>query len=206
MKGLLLKDWYLGKKTLIATLFIMIIFAVVTVISDNNYFMVYSVVLGGMIPVTLISYDEKSSWNTYSLTMPYTRAQIVSEKYIAAMIILAVSVISLGIGLVVRAEMSKAVNLDSVFATLGMLSVVGVITPSIMLPVIFKFGVDKGRFVYYIIIIALSSGIASIMEINKRVNFNFNTYMFIILSIVIPLMIMAVSWRLSIIFYEKRDF
>lgn len=206
MKGLLLKDWYLGKKTLIATLFIMIIFAVVTVISDNNYFMVYSVVLGGMIPVTLISYDEKSSWNTYSLTMPYTRAQIVSEKYIVTMIILAVSVISLGIGLVVRAEMSKAVNLNSVFAALGMLSVVGVITPSIMLPVIFKFGVDKGRFVYYIIIVALSSGIASIMEINKRMNFNFNTFMFIILSIVIPFIIMAVSWRLSIMFYEKRDF
>lgn len=206
MKGLLLKDWYLGKKTLIATLFIMIIFAVVTVISDNNYFMVYSVVLGGMIPVTLISYDEKSSWNTYSLTMPYTRAQIVSEKYIVAMIILAVSVISLGIGLVVRAEMSKAVNLDSVFATLGMLSVVGVIAPSIMLPVIFKFGVDKGRFVYYIIIIALSSGIASIMEINERINFNISAHTFGSLLILTSLIIMAVSWRLSIIFYEKRDF
>lgn len=206
MKGLLLKDWYLGKKMLIAALFIIIIFDVAAVISDNNFFTVYPTVLAGMMPVTLISYDEKSSWSSYSLTMPYTRAQIVSAKYILTVIILAASVIFLGIGLALRIGISGNFNHNNVFAALGLIAASGAVLPGIMLPVIFKLGADRGRLVYFIIIVAISWGLSYVMEINERINFNISAHTFGALLILTSLIIMAVSWRLSIMFYEKRDF
>jgi hypothetical protein len=39
---------------------------------------------GRMLPVTLLSYDEKEKWHIYSGTFPYSRAQIVSSKYVFA--------------------------------------------------------------------------------------------------------------------------
>ena len=140
------------------------------------------------------------------MTMPYTRAQIVSAKYILTVIILAASVIFLGIGLALRIGISGNFNHNNVFAALGLIAASGAVLPGIMLPVIFKLGADRGRLVYFIIIVAISWGLSCVMEINERINFNISAHTFGSLLILTSLIIMAVSWRLSIMFYEKRDF
>ena len=63
MKGLLLKDFYMAAKYCRACL------------------------LCGMIPVNLLAYDERSRWLEYSGTLPYTKAQIVSGKYLVGIIV-----------------------------------------------------------------------------------------------------------------------
>ena len=83
MKGLLLKDWYMMKKYCRYYLFCAVGFIILSVMSEGNmFFIFYPCLLCGMIPVNLIGYDERSRWMQYSGTMPYTKAQIVSGKYL----------------------------------------------------------------------------------------------------------------------------
>ena len=83
MKGLFLKDWYMMKKYCRAYIVIAAVFIAVSVVSDDNMFFVfYPCMLCGMIPVNLLGYDERSHWVQYSGSLPYTKTQIVSAKYL----------------------------------------------------------------------------------------------------------------------------
>ena len=50
------------------------------------FFVFYPCMLCGMIPVNLLGYDERSRWMQYSGTMPYTKTQIVSGKYLIGLL------------------------------------------------------------------------------------------------------------------------
>ena len=83
MKGLLLKDCYMIKKYCRAYLLLTVIFTVVSFFGEDNLFLIfYPCFLCGVIPVNLIAYDESSRWTQYSEALPYTRALIVSSKYL----------------------------------------------------------------------------------------------------------------------------
>ena len=83
MKGLLLKDWYMMKQYCRTYPVIAVAFMALSLVdSDNLFFVFYPCLLCGMIPVTLLGYDERSGWVQYSGTMPYTKIQIDSEKYL----------------------------------------------------------------------------------------------------------------------------
>lgn len=87
MKGLLLKDFYMTAKYCRSFLLIVVVFLAVSFFGkDNVFFILYPVLISSMIPVTLMSYDEHDKWNVYSLTLPYTRGQLVSAKYLTGLI------------------------------------------------------------------------------------------------------------------------
>ena len=62
MKGLLLKESYMINKYCRMYLVLVCVFAVIFVMSGNEFMMFYPVVLTGIIPMSLISYDERSKW------------------------------------------------------------------------------------------------------------------------------------------------
>ena len=83
MKGLILKDLYMMKAYCKAYLLIAAVFIAVSFFGDSNLlFIFYPCMLCGVIPVNLLGYDERSRWMQYSESMPYTKAQIVSCKYL----------------------------------------------------------------------------------------------------------------------------
>ena len=60
MSGLLLKDFYLMRKYCRGYAVIVVIFIMVSCIGDTNAFLLfYPCVLSGLIPITLLSYDER---------------------------------------------------------------------------------------------------------------------------------------------------
>ena len=81
MKGLLLKDLYMAAKYCRAFLLIVVVFLAVSFFGDDNiFFVVYPAMIAGIVPVTLISYDERDKWDLYAGTLPYTGSQPVSSK------------------------------------------------------------------------------------------------------------------------------
>ena len=83
MKGLLLKDLYLAAKHCRAFLLVAVVFLGVSFAGDENiFFIVYPTLITSMIPMTLISYDERDRWTQYSAALPYSRGQLVSSKYL----------------------------------------------------------------------------------------------------------------------------
>ena len=60
MRALFLKDWYMAKSYCRSYLFIVAVFAAVSFISSESlFFMAYPTIMFGILPVTLISYDER---------------------------------------------------------------------------------------------------------------------------------------------------
>ena len=103
MKGLLLKDWYMMKQYCRTYPVIAVAFMALSLVdSDNLFFVFYPCLLCGMIPVTLLGYDERSGWVQYSGTMPYTKTQIVSEKYLISLFAQLTMLVATGIAQAVK--------------------------------------------------------------------------------------------------------
>ncbi len=156
MKGLLLKDWYLICRHCRAYLMILVVFLGIGLFSPESiFFLYYPVLMAGSIPVTLLSYDSMSRWESYSRTFPYSEGQLVAAKYLISL--LAVLVTSLVTVLACGLRMGAQGGLD-LMVLLQMSCVVlalGLLTPALMLPWVFKFGAEKGRIVFYVVLVLL---------------------------------------------------
>lgn len=153
MKGLFLTDIYMAMKYCRSYLLIMLVFIAVSFFgNDNTFLIIYPIVLAGTMPVTLMSYSERCKWNVYCETLPLTRRQVVTEKYLLTGTLL------LGVFLLVAAVQGVRLSAGGHFdaeeycAFLSPLFAVGLLSPSITLPCMFKFGVEKGRIAYYVVV------------------------------------------------------
>lgn len=88
MKGLLLKDayqaWYYAKMVVVAAVVMMGV-GVISMMNGANFFIVYAGFLLGMMPMTLLAYDQTSKFNEYSAALPATKEQLVGCKYIVGL-------------------------------------------------------------------------------------------------------------------------
>ena len=207
MKGLLLKDWYMMKKYCRAYLLIAVVFIAVSLFSnDNMFFVFYPCLLCGMIPVNLLGYDERSRWMQYSGTLPYTKTQIVSGKYLIGL--LSQITILAATGVAQAAKMLIAHNFElGDFAVLMLLMlIVSTLTSSICLPFVFKLGVEKGRTAYYVMIgfVCGASVLASSILRGQLVS-EIQPNLILALVAVAGIGIYILSWYLSIVFFKKRE-
>lgn len=207
MKGLLLKDWYMTKRYCRSYLLICVCFVILSLASEGNMFFVfYPCLLCGMIPVNLLGYDERSRWTEYAGALPYTRAQIVSAKYLmglfAQIAILAVNSIAQGI----RMAIDGSFALTEFLVLVMILLIMATVTSSLTLPFVFKLGVEKGRSAYYVtvgVVCAVSIVASNVFSNGLHTEIELNAVLPIICLIGIG--IYALSWYLSIVFYKKRE-
>lgn len=206
MKGLLLKDFYMMKKYCKAYVVIASAFLIASVVEKGNaFFMLYPIILSSMIPVTLISYDEKQKWNVYGQIFPYSRRQMVSVKYIIALIVVAAFCI-LAAAVQLSQWIFHAYPLQDFLAVMSVMLVIGLVAPAIMMPIVFKYGVEKGRVIYYAVIIILCAAYGAIAISGPDMVIGvLSAGWFPYALVAAGILIFAVSWRLSIAFYEKRE-
>ena len=207
MKGLLLKDFYMVKKYCRLYLAIAAFFLASSLVgSDNTFFLFYPCLLCGMIPVNLLGYDERSRWLQYSGTMPYTKAQIVSAKYLigllAQLAVLAVTGILQAAKMMATADSS----LGDFAVLMLMMLIVSMLAASIPLPFVFKLGVEKGRTAYYVMIgfVCGASVLASRM-LSEQPAAGMQSEGVLAILAVAGIGIYMLSWYLSIVFYRKRE-
>ena len=201
MKGLLLKDFYLMKKYCRTYLFIAAIFAITSVYTDNLFFIFYPCILISLIPMTLYTYDEKERWCAYCLTLPVKRSQYVNAKYFCGIIctIIISAVMTLAYGL----KSTENINLLNFSVLLAANICVGLLCQSVTLPLVLKFGAEKARMIYYLIIcIACATSVI----IFQGVTFTkFKTDLFGITFFVLIIVLYAFSWIISIKIFEKKE-
>ena len=207
MKGLLLKDLYMTVKYCRAYLLIAIVFISVSFIDSDNLFMIfYPCLLCGLIPVNLLGYDERSRWLSYSETMPYTRTQIVSAKYLMGLGAQVAMLMLTGVAQAIRMSTQGAFQLKEYLILMLLLFVMSLFASSITLPFMFKLGVEKGRMAYYVTIGVVCAGsiiAANLLSGNMPVQIELNSTLFLICALGVG--IYALSWYLSIVFYKKRE-
>ena len=207
MKGLLLKDLYMIKKYCKAYLFIVIVFIAVSFAgSENLFFIFYPCMICGMIPVNLLGYDERSRWLQYSETMPYTKGQIVSGKYLIGLGTQVSVLLVTGISQAIRMSISGTFILGEYLVLMMFLLIMTLLASSITLPFMFKLGVEKGRMAYYIMIGIVCAGSvisSNLLSGGFQAEIKLNGILPIICLVGIGIYVL--SWYLSIVFYKKRE-
>ena len=209
MKGLLLKDFYMAAKycrtyILIGIVFIAVSFAGTS--GENMFFVFYPCLLCGMIPVNLLAYDERSRWLEYSGTLPYTKAQIVSGKYLVGIIVQGAMLIAVGIAQAARMKLVGSFQLGDFALFMATIFAMATITSSITLPFMFRWGVEKGRIAYYCMI-----GFVCAAGYLGSVFFTGGTQLAVSRGVLVALLclagagVYAISWFASIAMYQKRE-
>ena len=207
MKGLLLKDFYMARKYCRAYLFLSVLFIGLSAIGETQsgmFYIIYPCLLAGMIPTNLLAYDERSKWDAYSGVLPYSKAQLVSAKYLIGLIAQVLALALIGIVQVVKGGFAWGETLSLLLFLLLFSCVVS----SVCLPFMFIFGVEKGRIAYYVV---LGLTVASIMVVSVNVVSGTNLQPALPSGGILPLLclagvgIYALSWYLSIVFYRNRD-
>ena len=204
MKGLIQKDlymiWRYGRSLLVMS---GIFLAVSTVAQEQNYFfVVYPVLFAGVLPVTLISYEERDGWNSLCDTMPLSRKTVVDERYVMTFLcFLGMNVITLCVQGAVLLPKGRAEELTQLACTLP---AVGLLAPAVMIPVTFRWGVEKGRLAYYIfigVIVALGLiGASSLSNLSGEIA-GAGMWAFPLAAIAA----FGLSWLIAVKIYEKRE-
>lgn len=213
MKGLLLKDLYMSEKYCGAFLLIIVIFFGMSLMSGSSFFLLaYPCILVGLIPASLVSYDEREKWDVYSGTLPCSRPQFVSCKYLIGLLgelpVICITTLLYALGLFRMGDF----DLYAVFGMATMFLLLGLIGPATTLPFMFRFGAEKGRIAYFAVIILLCGGSAAFGSIQVSGGENaLETGAFMpqagvsLLLAALAILIYVVSWKLSIAFYEKKE-
>ena len=207
MKGLLLKDWYMMKMYCKSYYFITGVFVALSLVSNGNMFFVfYPCLLCGMIPVNLLGYDERSRWMQYSGTMPYTKAQIVSVKYLIGLLAQLTILLVMGVAQAVKMMIADDFILGEFAVLMLLMLIVSTLTSSIPLPFIFRLGVEKGRTAYYVMIgfVCGASVLASSL-FRGQLGIEIKPNLVLVILTVVGIGIYIFSWYMSIIFYNKRE-
>lgn len=207
MKGLILKDLYMTVKYFRNYLLILCIFLAVSMVqADNLFFSFYPFLICAMIPVNLLAYDERSHWDTYSLTLPVTRDMVVSAKYLIGLLVQGIVFLLTALVQGIRFGMQDSFHLESYLVLMCLLAMVSLFSSSITLPFMFKLGVEKGRMAYYVMIFAIcgGAGIAG-FAFNEQMQSTIPFGAVLAIGVALAAAVYAGSWYLSIIFYRKRE-
>ncbi|MEI3100647.1 MAG: ABC-2 transporter permease [Oscillospiraceae bacterium] len=200
MKGLLLKDLYVMKRELRAFLFIIVVFTAISFVGENNsFFMFYGIVMLPIVNISLISYDERSHWDSFLETTPISRSTAVSEKYLLNLLLLL-----LWSPVVIVFYLIQSDSLGSPLQILCICVYMALFFPAVLYPFIFALGSEKGRFAYFIFIFAAMAAIAAGVSLTSQGVIVFPEKLSLLLLLP-PVAAYLISWRLSIALYKKRS-
>ena len=204
MKGLLLKDYYTAKNYLRSLFLVAFVFIAASFFNDYVFFLYYPCIFSSTAAMTLISYEEKDRWNIYAETLPCSRVQIVSCKYIVSLIFGTLTAIALLFVQTAAMLYRKTFALGQI-AELALNFIPLLLLPSaILLPPVYKFGAEKGRIAYYIIIGSFCA-ILGIWNPSEGIPaFSFTPAINLIVGIA-SILLFGISWILSIKLYQKRE-
>ena len=208
MLGLVYKDLMVMRRTLLLYGAMGIVYGIIAIYGDQ-YGMVFALmmIVSAMVPVSAISYDERSKWDKIVNTMPLSRKEIVLSKYLLAILLTAISSVIIFAFYMLVPEMP----LEEKAVTTAVMAMMAMLYQAALMPVMFKFGSEKGRtmmlailFVPAVLIFAI--GEMNIIDVNAAISFlERNEAMIPYLMVGFVLAIYSLSMALSVKIYEKKD-
>lgn len=157
MKALIQKDIYVIWKQM--RIFVVII--LLLSIMNSAFNIVFLVVWCSMLPYTAMAYDERSHWNQLAAMMPYSRRDIVLSKYVLGWLCMAAaSILCLAARAVLGRFLGGEVDIPIVLTSLCL----GVISLDVTLPAVMRFGVERGRMIFMVVIFGAALGAGIVLD------------------------------------------
>ena len=166
-------------------------------------------IMGLMMTVNTISYDDMSHFTEYSITLPISRTKQVVEKYLFSCCIL-----GLGAGIVAVLNVAfrfmfpeSTDMMENVSATLLSMAL-GMVLISLMIPLVYRFGAEKARLL--IILIGMSPALLIFLlsgDTGWKISISKQTiFLLFCCSPLIGVVCMAISCLISIRVFQNKQF
>lgn len=149
MNALIKKDLIILFKQMKFFLVLILFFGVIL---SGPFYSTFVIVYAAMLPLTVMSFDEASKWDSLAAMMPIRSFHLVASKYIMGYM-----VIFLTAFMIILSTLFRIVLLDSslIFSERFFQVVIsvcfGILMLSLLLPLIFKLGIEKGRLAFFVI-------------------------------------------------------
>lgn len=222
MKGIITKD-LLGLKQVGLTMGILMLFYLFMgfmSMKDSgdgvSYFSIMALVINVMVPLSCAGYDEQCGWDSFGAALPVSKSKIVACRYIVNLLVMGFTTL-----VVFLANMIFMAFGGTPTGLLGYLVpiLITIFYISIMTPIIYKFGVQKSRFIIIAVMILpalLIAGIGMFMANNADEE---SSMLFdsmeklssvplipaVILMTVVAAVIFGLSMLLSMKIYNKKE-
>lgn len=168
MKGLIIKDLCSISNYKKQYALILAFMSVWSIFSKSFSFLaMYSILLGGMMVLSVMSMDEAVHFNRYALTMPISVKTLVKEKYVLVCICIGAGSL---LALIVEAIAMSTPWYEGTaeWIMINCLSSFFLIAYTITLPIIFKYGVEKARYAYMAVILVMGAVIGIAVYLTKN--------------------------------------
>ena len=209
MIGMIKKDLLMIKNNYKAIIVAMVLFVFYSITFEMNmtFFLPF---MGLMLCISTINYDEYNNWHTYATALPQGKINVVNSKYITTIgITLVLTVVSALVSIIIS-SVRGTINISESFSTIMGELLAIIFMMSILIPVLFKYGQEKGRMAMIIIgmlifgIVFLFKEIIHIEISSNIINF-LDTYLPIIF-IVLSIFLLSISYYFSKKIYLRREF
>ena len=220
MKALLIKDWKLLKNQG-KTFGVVIIFYALLAMADESIgpsILGFFPFLLGFFAISTISYDEYQHGMTYLMALPVSRKAYAAEKYLFAAFLagvgsLLVLVWELLYLVIIRSRPIGSVLWDSFSSVFSMIPIV-LLFMALALPLNLKFGSERGRSlfsgmmlgIFFLGIVIVKNLKGSLLLEQMQTLMHAKGLVLGIAGIVIYVVVLAISYRISVRIIEKREF
>ena len=209
MMGLIIKDLLLIKENWKQLLIFALIFIVIG-LEGNRILTFVPIFLSLMVLLSTFSYDDYNKWNSYAVTLPNGRKNIVRAKYVASIGLSVLAILFTYLMIMISGIMNHQLNLEETTVTLlGCWSAV-VLLQSFMYPLIFKVGLEKGRIFLFVLFIGVSALLGLVFQ-NIKISLPAEVISFLehYLVIILPLVmiiLLSISYKISEKIVQKKEF
>ena len=219
MRGLIIKD-FLTLKSTWKNIIVMLIGSLLISYALGNYTLAIVTVPMALLTSGMNTFQTDEFYNTisYTLSGPYSRAKMISARYLYTLLMAVLSFLVGGIIFTlihfIMHPMVDALNAD-MLRFLLMLELAGLMVDAIFYPIIYKYGCEKARFVLLSIVmlligiaavVSVSFNIFDLIELDWESIINWMESHGVLVLTVITVVLYAISYFLSLIFLKKRDF
>ena len=205
MKGLIKKDLLMIKNNLKIVIIIFFVFFIMALQGEVDISFAPSLI-SVMLFMSTFSYDEYNKWDAYVITLPNGRKNVVKAKYIATFILIVVSILlNMVVGVI-----NNNVDYEKIFSLMaGCCFGVGLVQ-AIVYPLIFKYGIEKGRIGLFIGVFVMASVIGLLskvidIDISSNILVFIENYWLIFIPIVL-IITLFISYKISLKIYLKKEF
>lgn len=210
MLGLVKKDFLLLKANLKTMTIIFIVYLIM--IFQGSFDVTFVVpLIGIMLFISTFSYDDFNKWNSYAITLPNGRKNVVKAKYIASIIlVVALAILALLLSVMVEFTKTNGINLEEIISSLMGTILSSVIIISFLYPIVFKFGATNGRIIMFALVFGIAAVvglIANFVDVSFAINIinKLDNCLYIAIP-VISVILLGLSYFISDKIYQNKEF
>lgn len=152
MKSLILKDLFTLRSSFKSMILSIAIISLIFGKENPTQSIYMATIMFSMMLLSSFSFDDYAHWSRYAAVLPVTRHTVVKAKFVL-MILLNLCGSFLGLAFSLLSSLMFHTPLDAMLYALALIVAPSIATliGSMMLPLIYKFGVEKGR-IFFILV------------------------------------------------------